>query len=173
LLKKLGYIFDYLVLGINNKGIIKKVYNQDKIMLRFHEIKKEIEIDHYGSELEQLFASISKTIQNEEKLIAFLHSYKMFGLYFTGLYVPFQSKGVELQTRETMLYDFENQAVEEKIISNEENGTFTFNISLNHSPEHIEKYTGTIKTAYNRVLMGYLEIQTQDINIKYNTSWVG
>lgn len=173
LLTKLGYIFDYLELGINDKGLIKKVFNQKEVLLRFQDIKKQIEKDYYGLELEQLLNSISKTIENEEKLIAFLHSYKMFGLYFTGLYIPFQSKPADLVTREIVLQDFEHQVVEEKIISSVENDNFTFKISLNNQVDIIKNYTGIIKTELNRIQMGYLEIETQDLNIKYNTSWVG
>ena len=173
LLTKLGYIFDYLELGINDKGLIKKVFNKKEILLRFQDIKKQIEKDYYGLELEQLLHSISKTIENEEKLIAFLHSYKMFGLYFTGLYIPFQSKPAEIVSREVNLQDFEHQVVEEKIISSAENDNFTFNINLDNSSETFEKYTGIIKTELNRIQMGYLEIATEDLKIKYNTSWVG
>lgn len=173
LLTKLGYIFDYLELGINDKGTIKKVFNQKEVLLRFQDIKKQIEKDYYGLELEQLLNSISKTIENEEKLIAFLHSYKMFGLYFTGLYIPFQSKPAEIVSREVNLQDFEHQVVEEKIISSAENDNFTFNINLDNSSETFEKYTGIIKTELNRIQMGYLEIATEDLKIKYNTSWVG
>ena len=173
LLTKLGYIFDYLEVGINDKGIIKKVFNQKEVLLRFQDIKKQIQKDYYGIELEQLRNSISKTIENEKKLISFLQDYKMFGLYFTGLYVPFQSKPAEMITREVVLQDFEYQAVEEKIISSAENDNFTFNINLDNSSETFEKYTGIIKTELNRIQIGYLEIETVDLNIKYNTSWVG
>lgn len=170
LLKKLGYVFDYLELGVSNKGQIEKVFNQKEVLLRFQEIKKQIEKDHYGQELQRVFQSISRTIESEQKLIAFLQSYKMFGLYFSGLYVPFQSKLSELITRKISLQDFENQLIEEKIINKDD---FTFDISLNEPAETINNYTGILKTQYNRILMGYLEIETQDLNLKYNTSWVG
>lgn len=173
MLTQLGYVFDYLELGINDKGLIKKVLNQKEVLLRFQDIKKQIEKDHYGFELVQLLHSLAKTIEDEEKLIAFLHSYKMFGLYFTGLYVPFQSKPKEVITREIILEEVEHQRVEEKIITVEENGNFTFEVCLNEAVETIKNYQGTIATEFNRVKMGYLEIETEDSNIKYTTSWVG
>jgi hypothetical protein len=173
LLTQLGYVFDYLELGINDRGLIKKVFNQKEVLLRFQDLKKQIEKDHYGLELEQLLHSLAKTIEDEEKLISFLHSYKMFGLYFTDLYVPFLSKPTEVITREIILEELEHQRVEEKIITVEQNGNFTFDVRLNAAVETIKNYQGIIATEYNRVKMGYLEIETEDSNIKHTTSWVG
>lgn len=173
LILKLGYLFDNLELGINNKGIIKKIFNMHDLKTRFLETKVFLEKDYVGSDFEQIIIATQQLVENQENLIGFLQSYKMFGMYFNGLYQEYQKESKNPVIRDKILHDFNQTCVEEKINFVSENNNYTFNVLINNPTNPIENHKGVYKTTYNQLETGYIETETEETNINYSALWVG
>jgi hypothetical protein len=169
---KLGYVFDYLEVGVSDSGRIIKVFNLKELLLRFTEIKTELKKDYIGTTFEQLLSIIEVFLKEEEKLITFLHSYKMFGLYFNGLYQPFQRKRDNPIIRQKILDDFEQIEIQETFTYKEKDNFYDYH-SEKTNEDNLVSYKGIFKTEYNQIIMGYIEIENEIKNVKHNISWVG
>lgn len=173
LLIKLGYVFDYLEVGVNDKGCIQRVFNIDDLKLRLQETKNHLEIDHEGEGFVQLINEIFELLLDEKKIVRFLQSYKMFGLYFNGLYQRFQETSSNPIIRPQVLYDFNQLKIQEKVAFTENNNSYIFTVKKKSEEENVEKYNGIYKTEYNQLIMGFIEVENEKENIKYSASWVG
>lgn len=173
LLMKLGYVFDYIEVGVNDKGCIKRVFNMDSLKLRLQEIRNHLEIDHEGEAFIQLINEIVELLQDEKKIVRFLQSYKMFGLYFNGLYQRFQETTLNPIMKQQILYDFDQLKIQQEVTFIENNNDYTFAVKKKSEEEKIEKYNGIYKTEYNQLIMGSIEVENEKTNIKYSASWVG
>lgn len=173
LLIKIGYVFDYLEVGVNDKGCIQRVFNIDGLKLRMQETKKHLEIDHGGEGFVQLINEIIELLLDEKKIVRFLQSYKMFGLYFNGLYQRFQETSLNPSIRPQVLYDFDQLKIQEKVAFTENNNDYIFTVMKKSEEENVEKYNGIYKTEYNQLIMGFIEVENEKANIKYSASWVG
>lgn len=173
LLKKIVYIFDYIEVGTNNKGLIQKIFNIADLKLRMQKIKTLLEIDNTGVAFMKLFESISELLQNEKKLIQFLESYKMFGLYFNGLNKSYQEAKAKSIIKTRVLDDLDQIQVQEEITCTESNNNLHFTVNKISKEQQIIKYNGLYKNEYNQLTIGFMEIETEEKNIKYNVSWVG
>jgi len=173
LLIKTGYIFDYIEIGVNDKGVIKKVFNIDNLKLRLQETKRYLEKDHSGEVFTQFFNGIVTLLQDEKKTIQFLQSYKMFGLYFNGLHKKFQESTPNLIIKPKVLDDFGQLEIHKKVTFTEDNNNYIFTLKKKNEEEKIPKYAGIYKIEYNQLIIGFIEIENQETNIKYSVSWVG
>jgi hypothetical protein len=173
LLRKIGYIFDYIEVGVSDKGFIKKVFNIDDLKSRTKEIRSHLEKDHEGEAFSQFFNGINRLFDDEKKIIQFLQSYKMFGLCFTGLNQSFQTLTLNTNDRKKVLDDFDYVEIEEEVTGTKNDHIYTFIVSKKNKEGTIKKYRGIYKTEYNELINGFIEIENEEINIKYSTSWVG
>lgn len=173
LLRKIGYIFDYIEIGVNDKGFIKKVFNIDDLKSRTKEIRSHLEKDHEGEAFSQLFDGIIGLLQDEKKIIQFLQSYKMFGLYFNGLNQSFQRLIPNTNNTKKVLDDFDHIEIQEEIKGIADDHIYIFTVNKMSEEGSIKKYNGIYKTEYNELISGFVEIENEEINIKYSTSWVG
>lgn len=173
LLIKIGYVFDYVQVGVNDKGFIKKIFNIHDLKFRMQEIKKHLQKDHYSEVFLHFLNSIDALLQDEKKVIEFLQSFKMFGLYFNGLRKKFQETIPKLIVKPRILDDFGQLEIQEEIIFVENNNNYTFTVREKSEEQKTEKYKGIYKTEYNQLLVGFIEVESKETNIKYNLSWVG
>lgn len=86
-IRKTAYLFDELIVSINLDMRIIDIENARSLQKRWEQLKAEIRQNHAGSEFENYVQSIDSTIYDKEKLISFLESYKMYGLFFKGLWI--------------------------------------------------------------------------------------
>ncbi|OMQ13503.1 hypothetical protein [[Flexibacter] sp. ATCC 35103] len=173
LLIKIGYVFDNIEVGVTDKGFIKKIFNLHDLKLRMQEIKSHLEKDHYGEVFLHFLNGIDALLQDEKKVIAFLQSFKMFGLYFNGLRKRFQESIPNLIVKPRVLDDFGQLEIQEEIIFEENNNNYTFTVKEKSEEQKTEKYKAIYKTEYNQLLVGFIEVESKETNIKYNLSWVG
>lgn len=171
-LKQMGYVFDCIEIGVNNKGFIKTVFNIDHLKMRMQEIKNHLEKDHAGESFVNLFSGMATTLQEEKKIIQFLQSYKMFGLYFNGLCQQYQVDTPNSIIRKKVLDDFDQVEIEKEIIVTENNNNYTYTVNKKSEDERIEKYNGIYIAEYNQLISGSIIIEKGNTNIKYSTSWV-
>ncbi len=178
LLIKLMTIYNYLEIGVNMDGEIKKIFNLEEVYKRMEKVRDELKKSYGGQELDNLFSTLEKQLKDEEKTISLLMSYKMLGLYFTGLFQQFNKPVKPVINRKVRLNDFDNiEVVEEIKTAAKEDNVYEYTISNNSSlsdePDNIniEYYRGVITTSYNKLKGGVLEIQTPNTNIKYTVAW--
>lgn len=173
LLTKLGYVFDYLEVGVNDKGCIKRIFNFDSLKLRLQEIRNHLEKDHGGEGFVAIMNEIIELLQDEKKTVLFLQSFKMFGLYFNGLYQRFQETSPNPIIKPQVLTDFNQLEIQQEVTFIENNNDYTFTVKEKSEEEKIEKYNGIYQTEYNQLIMGSIEVVNEKKNIKYSASWVG
>jgi hypothetical protein len=173
LLIKIGYVFDYIEVGLNDKGFIKKIFNIHDLELRFEEIKRNLKRDNYGEVFLHFLNGIEALLQDEKKVIEFIQSFKMFGLYFNGLRKKFQETIPNLIVKPRVLDDFGQLEIQEEVAFLENNNNYTFTVKEKSEEQKTEKYKGIYKTEYNQLLVGFVEVESKETNIKYNLSWVG
>lgn len=173
LLKEMGHIFDYIEVGVSNKGVIHKIFNIGDLKLRMQGIKSHLEKDHAGASFVELFNGIATILEDEKKTVQFVQSYKMFGLFFNGLYQQYQVDQPNLLIKPKVLDDFGKLEIQEEISFTENNNNYTFTIKEKSQEEKTEKYEGGYTTEYNQLLKGFITLENQETNIKYSVSWVG
>lgn len=107
LLRKISYLFDCVVVSVDNNMRIEKVINLNKLNDRWLYIKKEISKTYKGFAVENYFNTIDNLLKSPEELIEFFHEYKMFGLFFNGFLNAFpmgravilEKSGIELSAK--------------------------------------------------------------------------
>ena len=58
-----------------------------KLQDKWERLKSELQKDHTGYVFDNYLHSVDLTVYNKEKLIAFLESDKMYGLFFKGFWL--------------------------------------------------------------------------------------
>ncbi|WP_123912142.1 hypothetical protein [Flavobacterium sp. AJR] len=181
LLREDVFAFGNLELGINGKGEIAKVYNLREAQHRWERRKLELRKDNSGYELDSFFNEISNILDDETKMLFFLNSKNMYGLYFHGLFGKNDINEAPKKRIATIL-EFDDVTVIEKIWTDkrvprfiiraeEDDGEFKSIISSN---DVINRYEGElIYNKENQLQEGYLEIENENINIKHSVVWVG
>lgn len=84
LLKKLSYLFDDVLVEVDEILRITKVINQPQLINRWKNLKLGLLSAYKGESVEHYFKTIDDVVENEKMLIEFLHEHKMFGLFFNG-----------------------------------------------------------------------------------------
>lgn len=87
LICKTAYIFDVLMIKVAPNGSIIAVENAKELQNKWERLKAELQKDHAGYAFENYLHSVDLTIYDTEKLITFLESDKMYGLFFKGLWL--------------------------------------------------------------------------------------
>jgi hypothetical protein len=181
LLKEDLFAFGIIVIGVNEKGEIAKIYNLKEMQDRWEKRKRELRKDYSGYEFEVFLHDNSNVLRNEEKVISFLNSKKMFGLYFHGLFGKNDISEMPKKRTEA-IFDFDNDAITEEIWTDHSEPKFIITAQKSNdeykriisNSEEIEKYEGAlIYNKDNQLKEGFLEIENKNKNIKYSVSWVG
>ncbi|WP_443937011.1 hypothetical protein [Pedobacter sp. MW01-1-1] len=87
LVRKMAYLFDILLLTIDKEGHILTVENESKLQEKWELLRAALQKEHAGSAWDNYLYSINQILYDSEKLIAFLESNHMYGIFFKGLWL--------------------------------------------------------------------------------------
>jgi hypothetical protein len=181
LLKEAAYAFDEIEMGVNDKGEILTIYNLMAMKHRWEETKFEIRKDNFGYELDDFLSTISNILNDEEQLVSFLNTNKMFGLYFHGLFGKNDMYEVP-KTRIAIIPEFDGIEITEQIWTDNRIPRFVIEAKKNIGIEkkivskndQVKKYQGELMyTKDNQLLEGIIETEDENMNIKHTVLWVG
>jgi hypothetical protein len=119
-------------------------------------------------------------LEDEEKAVYFLNTKAMFGLYFHGLFGKNDAHKMPIN-RKSILLDFDDTEITEEIrvdsrelkiiISAQKSDDEHKNIISNN--DIIKKYECELSYHKdNQLQEGFIEIENENKNIKYNVLWV-
>lgn len=114
LIKQLAYVFDEIEVAVDFSGKIVSIYNMGALRFRWRLKRVKLEQEYVGVTVQAYFRTIDVLLDDEQKLIQFLSSYKMFGIYFHGLFGNYLLWEMPLK-RAIRLDDFDRELVNEKI----------------------------------------------------------
>lgn len=169
LIKQLGYAFDEIEVGVDYSGKMIRIYNVKELQFRWNLTRQKLEQEYIGIEVQSYFRSIDAILNNEEKLIEFLSNYKMFGLYFHGLFGNYLLWEMPIQ-RENRAEDFENTLVKEFIFP-EKREMVKYKIE-GKSPA-LEKYEGQLIYDNFQLQEALIECKNEVQSIKYGAVFLG
>ena len=181
LLKEDVFAFGIVVLGANEKGEIVKVYNLNEMKNRWNKRKQELREHNSGYEFDFFVDSIENILSNEEKMLFFLNSKNMLGLYFNGFFGKSDNNEIP-KKRTTSILEYDDLEVTEQIWVDKKVPKFIITAQKSNdeikkiitTKDEIEKYEGELLyDKNNQLLDGFLEIEDKNKNIKYGISWVG
>lgn len=169
LLKQIGYAFDEIEAGVDYSGKIVRIFNTE--MLRFRWTKKSIELEeeYVGDYIQSYFRYIDFVLENEKKLIEFLSDYKMFGLYFHGLFGNYLLWEMPIR-REKTAPDFDNEIIWESIYP-EKKETVRYKIEANGNG--FEKYEGELIYDNFQLKEAFIECKKETQSVKYGALFLG
>lgn len=163
LIKQISYLFDELIIDVDNNGKIITLKNINFLQLRWLKIKSKLSLSHKGDVVEDCFRQIDELLENEEKLITFLKGYNMFGLLFHGLWGNFEGKLKRLSKKNIT-----------EIITSKKNGEKTIQEISSESLENTEFliYKGFYQYKNDNYEEGFIETKTHRNHLKYSLLWV-
>ncbi|UTN02197.1 hypothetical protein L0669_12810 [Flavobacterium bizetiae] len=179
-LKENVFAFGIIVLGVNEKGEIVKVYNLNEMEDRWIKRVYALREHSSGYEFDVFVDDISNVLRDEEKTLFFLNSKNMLGLYFHGLFGKNDIKETP-KKRPAAIMEFDDVIVTEEILTDKKGPKFIITAQKSNNGERVissndivKKYEG--KLLYdknNQLLDGFLEIENENKNIKHSLVWVG
>ncbi len=169
LIKQLGYAFDEIEAGVDYSGKIIRIYNLKELQFRWNLTREKLEQEYIGVAVEVYFRTIDAILNNEQKLIEFLSSYKMFGLYFHGLFGNYLLWEMPIK-RENRAEDFENAAVTEAIFP-EKREVVKYKIEGKSSA--LERYEGQLVYDDFQLQEALIECENETQSIKYGALFLG
>jgi hypothetical protein len=86
ILRKQINVFDEVICYVNNQGTIIDVLNLKALQQRWTEVKEELLDKHQGSALLDFIEDTNDLLENKEKVIKYISSKEMYGLYFNGFW---------------------------------------------------------------------------------------
>lgn len=169
LIKQLGYAFDEIEAGVDYSGKIIRIYNLKELQFRWNLTREKLEQEYIGVAVEVYFRTIDAILNNEQKLIEFLSSYKMFGLYFHGLFGNYLLWEMPIK-RENRAEDFENAPVTE-VIFPENREKVKYKIEGKSSA--LERYEGQLVYDDSQLQEALIECENETQSIKYGALFLG
>lgn len=169
LIKQLGYAFDEIEAGVDYSGKIIRIYNLKELQFRWNLTREKLEQEYIGVAVEVYFRTIDAILNNEQKLIEFLSSYKMFGLYFHGLFGNYLLWEMPIK-RENRAEDFENAPVTEAIFP-EKREVVKYKIEGKSSA--LERYEGQLVYDDFQLQEALIECENETQSIKYGALFLG
>lgn len=122
-IKKVAYAFDEISILVNDNGKIIDVTKPADMDERWEETKKKILLDYKGDVITNYLKQIDETIEVKEKLMAFLQSDNMYGLFLKALSEidnPIKSSRIKIERKEGI------KIITPKTESKEETEQYTF-----------------------------------------------
>ena len=169
LIKQLGYAFDEIEAGVDYSGKIIRIYNLKELQFRWNLTREKLEQEYIGVAVEVYFRTIDAILNDEQKLIEFLSSYKMFGLYFHGLFGNYLLWEMPIK-RENRAEDFENVPVTEAIFP-EKREAVKYKIEGKSSA--LERYEGQLVYDDFQLQEALIECENETQSIKYGALFLG
>lgn len=169
LIKQLGYAFDEIEAGVDYSGKIIRIYNLNALQFRWDLKRQELEQEYIGVAIQSYFNAIGGILNDEIKLIEFLSSYKMFGLYFHGLFGNYLLWEMPIK-REKKADDFDNEIVKEQIFP--EKKEFVKYLIRGES-KAFNKYEGALIYNDFKLQEALIVCENETQSIKYGTLFLG
>lgn len=169
LIKQLGYVFDEIEAGVDFSGKIVKIYNLKALQFRWNLKQEELEQDYIGASVYSYFKNIGRILNNESQLIDFLSDYKMFGLYFHGLFGNYLLWEMPIK-RELRIEDFEYTIVNEQIFP--EKRDFV-KYKIEGKSEAIDEYKGELIYNEFQLQEALIVCENKMHSIKYGALFLG
>lgn len=177
LIRKIGYAFDEIEAGVDSTGKIVRIYNTEELNLRWNITQEELQKEYKGDYIENYFLEVSNLFNDETRLIQFLSDYKMFGLYFHGLFGHYLLWEMPI-VRKHSLSDFGNQEIQESI-SPEKKEFVRYQIEgiptvrPKNQELTVTNYRGELVYNDNNLVEALIESESDLMNIKYSTLLLG
>lgn len=169
LIKQIGYAFDEIEAGVDYTGKIVRIFNKAELSSRWQKTSRELEKEYEGSFIQSYFSEIAMILKDETKLIEFLSSYKMFGLYFHGLFGNYLLWEMPI-VRKKIAEDFKNSEVTEQI--HPEKKDFV-RYKINGRSNALYKYEGELVYKEYQLQEALIELEDSTQSIKYATLFLG
>lgn len=101
--KRISQLFDEIEVTTDRENNIIKILNRSELKLRWAKISAKLSENNGGEAIESYFGQMAATLGDEESILRLFKNYKMFGLYFNGLYGEYPANG-QKKERTTELY---------------------------------------------------------------------
>jgi hypothetical protein len=169
LIKQIGYAFDELEIGVDFTGKMIRVFNTEALRFRWNKKRFELEEEYGGNYIQSYFRHIDSVLGNESSLIEFLSGYKMFGLYFHGLFGSYLPLEMPIK-REMIIEDFENIIVEESIFPEKREAV---KYRIEGVSAALEKYRGELIYQDFQLQEAWIECSDETQSISYGALFLG
>lgn len=169
LIKQIGYAFDEIEAGVDYTGKIVRIFNMKELGSRWVSTYQKLEHEYEGSYIQSYFNQISRILNDEARLIEFLSTYKMFGLYFHGLFGNYLLWEMPI-VREKIAEDFENIEVTEQIHPEKKDGV---RYKIKGKSNSVDKYEGELLYEDYQLQEALIEIEDEMQSVKYATLFLG
>lgn len=169
LIKQIGYAFDEIEAGVDYTGKIVRIFNKEELSSRWDKTRERLEVEYEGKFIQNYFSQISKILNDETRLIEFLSTYKMFGLYFHGLFGNYLLWEMPI-VRKKIVDDFKNCEAEEKIHPEKKEWV---RYQIEGRSENINKYEGELLYKDYQLQEALIEIEDDTQSVKYATLFLG
>jgi len=91
LYRKTSYVFDELVLWADPHGHLMEVHNLPFVQYRWETIREELILEFEGDVFEEHVAFMDDILADEPKLLQYLSTPSMYGLYFNGCWGSYKN----------------------------------------------------------------------------------
>ncbi|MCD1115995.1 hypothetical protein [Chryseobacterium turcicum] len=164
LIKQISYLFDELILTIDEEGNIISVENLLFLQLRWTKIQTDLLKLHQGNVVENYFNQINMVLENEPSLIEFLQEYNMFGLLFNGLWNSFEERRIRKTKKEYV-----------EIMTPEKKGGKIIQIisAENLEQSDVTYFRGINIFSKNNLVESFIEIKKHQYHLKHSLLWIG
>lgn len=85
LMRKVAYIFSVLSVRVDLNGTPILIDNLKQLQTKWEKTKADLQRNHRGEVFESFMLTIDETLNNQEKLLAFVSNNKMLGLFIKQL----------------------------------------------------------------------------------------
>lgn len=163
-IKQISYLFDELILTIDEEGNIISVENLLFLRLKWTKIQNNLLKLHQGNAVENYFNQINMVLENEPSLIEFLQEYNMFGLLFNGLWNSFEERRIRKTKKEYV----------EIMTPEKKNGKIIQIISAeNLEQSDVTYFRGINIFSKNNLVESFIEIKKHQYHLKHSLLWIG
>lgn len=169
LIKQLGYAFDEIEAGVDFTGKIVKIFNREALRFRWTKKCYELEKEYLGDYIQRYFRQIDTILENEVRLLEFLSNYKMFGLYFHGLFGSYRAWEMPI-VRENFAEDFKNALVREEIYPEKKEG---IKYKIKGESLALSNYKGELIYEDFQLQEALIECENETQSIKYGALFLG
>lgn len=169
LIKQIGYAFDEIEAGVDYTGKIVRIFNKAELSSRWEKTSRELEKEYEGSFIQSYFSEIAMILNDEVRLIEFLSTYKMFGLYFHGLFGNYLLWEMPIVRKQTV-DDFKNCEVTERIHPEKKDAV---RYKITGQSNALYKYEGELIYKEHQLQEALIELEDSSQSIKYATLFLG
>lgn len=164
LLRKINYVFDEVIVLADQQGNIVEVNNHREILKRWTDTKTKLLEELEGDAIFNYFNTIDAMMDSKEKLISFLGSKDMYGLYFNGYW----GKHHPASPRSVNVDHGDIGPMEVFESDRKERG-----IELRFGQQESDEYKGRFHYQNHQLMEAVLELSESDNVIKYKVLCLG